>query len=456
MNTITDTPLLTKSEVIDKIKRRKIIALKNRLAEMDEVEVAELIDELDNKVYSLLLFRMLPKLKAVEVFSFLDLDTQRDIVAAVSESELNELIDTVFFDDIIDIIEEMPAEFVNKVLKGIPPEKRRFVNQFLNYPEDSAGSIMTIEYVQLRKEMTVAEALKFIREIGMKKETVYTCYVTNENEKLLGIVSLRELVTASPEAKVKDIMETDFVSAKTHDDQEVIANLFRKYDLLAIPVTDMENRLTGIITVDDVMDVMEIEATEDFQKMAAMAPSEKEYLDTNIFVLSKQRLLWLLVLMVSATITGTIMKQYSDTLESIIVLSMFIPMLMDTGGNAGSQSSTLIIRGMATGEIKLNDFLRVFTKEFGVSFICGTVLAGLNFARIMIFEDVGTLVAFTISITLIFTVMMAKLLGGMLPILAKKMRLDPAIMAGPLITTVVDALSLIIYFNVAQFVLKIN
>lgn len=453
---IEETFVLDKNEVRNLIRDRKVVQLRSYLTEMYDADIAELMDDLNDKVMALLLFRMLPKLQAVEVFSYLSVDNQREIINAIGEDDLPYLVDNIFFDDVIDMIEEMPAEFVNRVLINIPPEKRKLVNQFLNYPEDSAGGLMTIEYVRLTENMTVKNALDHVREIGLKKETVYTCYITNMHEKLIGIVSLRALVTEDPHKKIVDIMEQDVIVVSTQDDQEVVAEKFKRYDLLAIPVVDHEGRLTGIITVDDIIDVMEQEATEDFQIMAAMTPSEEEYLATNVFVLAKNRIIWLLVLLISATFTGSIMKNFSDTLEALILLGMFIPMLMDTGGNAGSQSSTLIIRGLATGDIKLTDVFRVLKKEFLISIICGVILSAVNFARIIIFEpQVPILIALTVSVTLITTVMMAKVIGGLLPIAAKKLKLDPAIMAGPLITTIVDALSLIIYFNIAQAVLNI-
>lgn len=451
-----ETFVLNKNEVRNLIRDRKAIQLRSYLTEMYDADIAELMDDLNDKVLALLLFRMLPKVKAVEVFSFLSIDNQRQIINAIGDDDLPYLVDNIFFDDVIDMIEEMPAEFVNRVLINIPPEKRKLVNQFLNYPEDSAGGLMTIEYVRLTEFMTVGEALDHVREIGLKKETIYTCYITTIHERLIGIVSLRALVTEDPNAKIVDIMEKDVIVVYTHDDQEIVAEKFKRYDLLAIPVVDNQGRLTGIITVDDIIDVMEQEATEDFQIMAAMTPSEEEYLATNVFVLAKNRVIWLLVLLISATFTGSIMKNFSDTLEALILLGMFIPMLMDTGGNAGSQSSTLIIRGLATGDIKLSDAFRVLKKEFLISLICGVILSAVNFARIIIFEpQVPILIALTVSVTLISTVIMAKVIGGLLPIAAKKLKLDPAIMAGPLITTIVDALSLIIYFNIAQAVLHI-
>ena len=451
-----ETFVLDTHKVRSLIKDRKVIKLRSYLTEMYDADIAQLMDDLNDKVMALLLFRMLPKVKAVEVFSYLSIDNQREIISAISEDELPYLVDNIFFDDVIDMIEEMPAEFVNRVLINIPPEKRKLVNQFLNYHEESAGGLMTIEYVRLNERMSVKQALDHIRETGLEKETIYTCYITTIHERLIGIVSLRALVTEDPDKLIVDIMERDVITVNTHDDQEIVADMFQKYDLMAMPVCDHEGRLTGIITFDDIMDVMEQEATEDFQIMAAMTPSEEEYLGTSVFVLARHRVVWLLVLLISATFTGSIMKSFSETLESLIVLSMFIPMLMDTGGNAGSQSSTLIIRGLATGDIKLTDALKVLKKEFLISLICGIILSTFNFARIFIFESqVPMSVAITVSLTLITTVMMAKVIGGLLPIAAKKLKLDPAIMAGPLITTIVDAMSLIIYFNIAQAMLNI-
>lgn len=451
-----ETFVLDTHEVRNLIRDRKIIKLRSYLTEMYDADIAHLMDDLNDKVMALLLFRMLPKVKAVEVFSYLSIDSQREIINAISEDELPYIVDNIFFDDVIDMIEEMPAEFVNRVLINISPDKRKLVNQFLNYHEESAGGLMTIEYVRLNERMTVQQALDHIRETGLKKETIYTCYITTIHERLIGIVSLRALVTEDPNKLIVDIMERDVITVNTNDDQEVVADMFQKYDLMAMPVCDHEGRLTGIITFDDIMDVMEQEATEDFQLMAAMTPSEEEYLGTSVFILAKNRITWLLILLISATFTGSIMQNFTDVLESFILLGMFIPMLMDTGGNAGNQSSTLIIRGLATGDIKLSDAFIVLRKEFFISLICGIILSGFNFARILIFEpQVSTLIALTVSLTLISTVVMAKVIGGLLPIAAKKLRLDPAIMAGPLITTIVDAMSLIIYFNIAQAMLSI-
>ena len=366
---------------------------------------------------------------------------------------MGSILDELFFDDIIDLIEEMPANIVNKILTHATREERELINEFLRYPADSAGSLMTIEYVELKKYMTVKQSMDHIKATGLNKETIYTCYVTDRDRVLQGIVSLRTLVISDEDKKIEDIMETDIIKINTHDDQEEIANIFRKYGFLALPVVDKENRLTGIITVDDIMDVISQEATEDFQKMAAMAPSDEEYLDASVWKLARNRLPWLLILLISATFTGRIMGRYENMLVASAVLATFIPMLMDTGGNAGSQSSTLIIRGLATGEIEPSDGFKILFKEFFVSFIVGFALSLTNFVRLILVERVNILVALTVSVALLVTVIVSKLVGGILPIFAKKLKMDPAIMAGPLITTIVDALSLLTYFSIAKAIL---
>ncbi len=396
---------------------------------------------------------MLSKDLAVDVFANFSYEKQRDIIGLITDRELKEIINELYFDDMIDMIEEMPANVVKKILSHAKEEERSLINQFLKYPPDSAGSIMTIEYVELKKEMTVKDALRHIKETGLDKETVYTCYVTDKNRKLEGIVSLRKLVISDEDDTIKDIMNTDVIYVHTHDHQESVANVFIKYGFLALPVVDKENRLTGIITVDDIMDIMEQEATEDFQKMAALAPSEEAYLDTGVFTLARHRLPWLLVLMISATFTGRIMLKFESLLSSVVILSAFIPMLMDTGGNSGNQSSTLIIRGLATGEISISDWYKVLWKEFRISIIVGVILSLINLLRLIVIEKVAFTIAVIISLTTIVTVVSAKLVGGSLPIIAKKIGLDPAIMAGPLITTIVDALSLIVYFAIASALL---
>ncbi|HKL85081.1 MAG TPA: magnesium transporter [Treponemataceae bacterium] len=445
---------MDEKEFLELIEQKKYIKIKKELSEINKVDIAELLNPLDPNI-TLLIFRMLPKDIAVDVFAHFSADQQEDIINAVTDKELQFILAELFFDDMIDLIEEMPANVVNKILVNSTQDERNIINKFLKYPTDSAGSLMTIEYVELRKEMTVKEALAHIKEIGLTKETVYTCYVTDKNRKLLGIVSLKNLVTSEETISIADILHEEVIYVNTHDDQETVANIFRKYGFLALPVVDKEQRLTGIITVDDIMGVMEKEATEDFQRMAALAPSEEAYLESNVFVLAKQRMPWLLVLMIGATFTGGIIARFENILQSVVLLTAFIPMLMDTGGNSGNQSSTLIIRGLATGDVTTQDIWKVLWKEFRISILTGLGLALVNFLKNMLFDRVGVLVSLTVSLTLIVTVMLAKMVGGILPLIAKKLKMDPAIMAGPLITTIVDSLALIVYFSIATMLLKI-
>jgi magnesium transporter len=434
------------------IAEKNYLKVKRLLSEMNEADVVEVLKPYDPHI-TLLLFRMLPKDLAAEVFARFTAEQQLSILSSITNKELKEIIDELFFDDMIDLVEEMPASVVNKILIYTGEEERKLINEFLKYPVDSAGGLMTIEYVDLKKSMTVKESMDYIKKIGLNKETIYTCYVTDDNRVLEGIASLRTIVTADDDKKIAEIMESELIKVNTHDDQEEAALKFRKYGFIALPVVDKENRLTGIITVDDIMDVISQEATEDFQKMAAMSPSEEEYLAAGIWKLSKNRLPWLLILMISATFTGRIMGKYEDILTSVAVIGTFIPMLMDTGGNAGSQSSTLVIRGLATGDIRASDGLRVLLKEFAVSITVGIFLATANFLRLIFLEQVGILIAAIVSITLVVTIILSKVIGGLLPIAAEKLRMDPAIMAGPLITTIVDALSLITYFTITTAML---
>ncbi|HOT21037.1 MAG TPA: magnesium transporter, partial [Sedimentibacter sp.] len=380
-------------------------------------------------------------------------EQKADIINAVTDKELKYILDELFFDDMIDLIEEMPANVVNKILINSTQEERTLINQFLKYPAHSAGSIMTIEYVELKKNMTVKEALEHIKKTGINKETIYTCYVTDKKRKLEGIVSLRNLVVSDPDQSINDIMQEEVIYVETHDDQEIIANIFKKYGFMALPVVDKEHRLIGIITFDDIMDVMEDEATEDFQRMAAMVPSDEAYLDLSVIALAKQRIPWLMILMLGATVTGGIITKFENILSTVVVLTAFIPMLMDTGGNSGNQSSTLIIRGLALGNVNQKDIWKVLWKEFRISLLVGIILASVNFAKNMLFDKVGLNVSLTVSLTVATTVMLAKMVGGTLPLIAKKLKLDPAIMAGPLITTIVDALVLLVYFGVASALL---
>ncbi len=441
--------------ILDLIEQRKYSEARKAIVEMNIVDIAQLFEGIEDKQNLLVMFRILPKDIAAGVFSYISYDLQRYIIESVTDKEIKNILDELFFDDAIDFLEEMPSNVVKRVLKNTDEKTRKLINQFLNYPEDSAGSIMTIEYVDLKKEMTVKEALQHIKETGFDKETIDNCYILDNNRKLKGVISIRKLILSDDSTVIEDIMEKDVIYVNTHDDQEKIASLFKKYDLISMPVVDNECRLVGIVTIDDIIDIIDQENTEDFQKMAAMQPSEEEYLKTNVLVLAKQRIVWLLILMISATFTGNIIRKFNDLLQSVVVLASFIPMLMDTGGNSGSQSSTLVIRGLALGEISLKDVLKVLWKEFRVSCIVGLSLSAVNFVRIYYFEKIDLMISVTVSITLFFTIILAKIIGGMLPIVAKKVKLDPAIMAGPLITTIVDAVALIIYFSTATWFLGI-
>lgn len=442
-------------ELIKLIENRKISIAKDQLKKMQAVDIAEIINEMDGK-NSLLTFRLLSKEVAAETFSYLSREKQAELSILINENELKDIIEDLHFDDMIDYLEEMPANVVKKILKNTSDVERKLINQFLNYPDNSAGSIMTIEYVDLKAGMTVGEALKHVRKTAPDKETIYTCYVIDSTRILEGIISLKSLVLADPQKKVKDVMKTNFISVNTYSDQEKVAALFKKYDLLSVPVVDQENRLVGIITIDDIVDVIDEENTEDFHKMAAIQPSDELYLAASIFSLARKRIQWLLILMVSATISGYIIRKYEAVLQSMVVLAAFMPMLMDTGGNAGSQSSTLVIRGLALGEIKLKDFLKVIWKEIRVSLLVGTALGLINFLRILYIESSSIQVALTVSITLVVTIVVAKVLGGILPLIAKSLKIDPAIMASPLITTIVDAAALITYFRTASWIIGMS
>ena len=438
----------------DYIEVKNYSAIKKALEDMLPADIAELLEEIDTK-NSLLVFRMLHKDVAVEVFAHLSVKQQTSFTLMIKEDELKEILEELYFDDKIDYLEEMPSSVVKKILKYSPETERKLINQFLNYPENSAGSLMTIELVDLKKELTIDEALLRIRRTALDKETIYTCYVTDSNRKLEGTVSLKDLVIAPGNKKVEDIMETDPIFVRTIDDQEEVANLFKKYDLLSVPVVDQENRLVGIITIDDIVDVIEEEASEDIQIMHGLAPSEEEYLKTDIITLAKQRIFWLLFLMLSATITGSIIESFQGSLEKAVGLAVFIPMLMGTGGNAGTQSSTLVIRGIALGEVVLSDISKVIWRELRISLMVGISLAVVNFVRVYYLGGNSFTVSVVVSVTLILTIMMAKVIGGVLPLIAKAINIDPAIMASPLISTIVDALTLLSYFKIAEAIMHI-
>lgn len=431
------------------IKNKKLKEAKALIENLNEVDVATLIDELDPTTGTVV-FRMLPKDIAADVFANFDSEQQQAIIRSSTDAEIKGIMDELYFDDKVDMLEEMPSNVVNSLLKYSAPEERNLINQFLKYPENSAGSLMTIEYVSLKKEMTVEESFRKIKREGIDKETIYTLYVTDNYRRLIGILSLRELIVAPAETRINDLMRSEVVYVHTHDDQEDVANLFRKYGFEAIPVVDNEKRIVGIITYDDIIDIIEEETNEDFQIMAAITPSEDEYLESGVFNLAKHRIMWLMVLMISSTITQRIIAGYESYLYSVAGLSTFIPMLMDTGGNSGSQSSTLVIRGLATGDVKPKDWYKVMWKEFRIAVVVGIVLSIISYFKIIYFDKMPNNIALTVSLTLIFAVMTAKVVGGILPIAAHKLKLDPAIMASPLITTIADATSLIVYFILAQ------
>lgn len=440
--------------LLELLERRDYHALRAALARENEADIAEFLEELPQDRV-LLAFRTLPKEVAAEVFSDLPPETQQVIITAATDQEVTALVEELYVDDAVDMLEELPANVVKRVLKNASPDTRKLINQFLNYPDSSVGSIMTAEFTDLKQGMTVSQAIDHIRRTGENSESVYTCYVTDAGRRLEGVLTIKELLLARDEQHIADIMETEVITAETTEDQEEAVARMMKYDFISLPVVDKEGRLVGIVTVDDVMDVMEEEATEDFEKMAAMAPSEKPYLKTGVFTLAKHRILWLLVLMISGMITGGILGQYEAAFAAMPLLVTFIPMLTDTGGNAGSQSSTLVIRGMAVGDIELRDFLRVFWKEFRVSLLVGAVLSAVNFVRLIITYPGNEMIALTVALALFVTVLLAKTVGGVLPMAAKLVHADPAIMAAPLITTIVDAISLVVYFKIASALLAL-
>lgn len=428
------------------LEQRQFKAVRSILDVMNEVDIALLLSELDDKALALA-FRLIPKDKAAEVFANMDASMQTYLVQVFTEKELKELVEDLYMDDTVDMLEELPANLVTRILDTVSAEDRIKINELLNYPADSAGSIMTTEYVDLRKNMTVAQAMAHIKETGIHKETIYTCYVT-ERRRLIGTVSAKELMTESDDMVIETLMETEIISVGTHTDKEEVARLFTKYDLIALPVLDEDDHMVGIVTFDDAMDVMVEEATEDITKMAAINPSEKPYFATSVLDHAKSRIPWLLVLMFTSIITGAIITKYENAFAAIPLLVSFIPMLMDTGGNCGSQSATLIIRGLALDEIHFRDLFRVIFKEFRISLICGGVLAAANGIRILIMYRDPQL-ALVIALSLVATVIISKLIGCTLPLFAEKLHPDPALMASPLITTLVDTFSILIYFNIA-------
>ena len=434
-------------EIQKLIENKKIAELKKYVESINGADFPSIFEEVNDEDV-IILFRLLDKEKAAEVFAILDSDLQERLINSFTDVELKNVINKLFMDDTVDVIEEMPSNVVKRILKSVNEKDRKIINEILNYPDESAGSIMTTEFVDLKENMTVEDAFKKIKKTGVKKETVYNCYVVDMNRKLLGVVDTKDLLIADRDEKVMNLIDTDIVEVNTHEDREDVAKLFDKYDCIAIPVVDGEKRLVGIVTVDDAIDVLIEETSEDFEKMAAMSPAEDSYFKTSVFQHAKNRIIWLLVLMFSSIFTGLIITHYENAFAALPILVAFIPMLMDTGGNCGSQSSTLIIRGLATDEIKPKDFLKAMWKEFRVSILVGIILAVFTAARIMI-QYQNPKLAIVVSLTITGVVIIAKLLGCILPMIAKKLKLDPAIMAAPLITTIVDTCSvfLFLFFN---------
>ena len=454
-----DIQEMNEQEIIEEIQslceKKEFSKLKNLLSEMNPADIASVLDEVSAN-QRLLMFRLLAKEEAAETFVELDSDNQESLIHAFSDSELKEVLDELYLDDAVDVVEEMPATVVKRILKNADSEMRESINALLKYPEDSAGSIMTPECVDLKKDMTVEAAFKRIRRTGIDKETIYTCYVCDSSRNLIGVTTVKELLLHDYDDVISDFMETNIISLNTLDDQELATQLFDKYNFLALPVVDMEGRLVGIITVDDAIDVIQEENTEDIQKMNAMLPTEKTYLKTTIFETWKSRFPWLLLLMISATFTGSIITGFEDKLATMTILTAFIPMLMDTGGNSGGQASVTVIRAMSLGEVDFKDFFKVVWKEIRVGFVCGISLAAANFVKIWLVDrmlmhnsDITLIVDLAICLTLVVEIIFAKFIGCTLPMLAKKVGFDPAVMSSPFITTIVDAVSLLVYFGIA-------
>ena len=438
-------------EIKELIQNKQFTQLKKELKEMKSADISEILDELD-KEQAVILFRLLSKEKAGMAFSYMETDMREKLIKDLTDTELKNILDELFMDDTVDLIEEMPSNVVTRILKNVDKNDRKIINELLKYPEDSAGSIMTTEFIDLKEDMTIEQALDRIRQIGTDSETIYTCYVLEKNRKLQGIISIKELLLAKEDTLIADNMETNIISVNTLEDQEEVAKKFDKYDLYALPVVDNENRLVGIVTVDDAINVLQDEAEEDFEKMAAMAPTEESYFETSVFKHAKNRIVWLLILMLSSAITGTIITNYENAFAAVPLLVAFLPMLMDTGGNCGSQSSTLIIRGLATDELEVKDVFGILWKEIRIAVIVGVSLAAINGLRIFA-QYKNIQLACTVGLSITTTVILSKSIGCLLPLLAKKLKLDPAIMAAPLITTIVDILSVLVYFNIATAIM---
>ena len=444
--------LLLEDSIHKLVEAKKYASLRDLLMTLNPADIADAFAGISDQTLPLV-FRLLPKAQAAETFVEMDPEQQATLIRGFSDSELKAVVDELYVDDAVDLVEEMPANVVSRILTQADPQTRKMINEILQYPEDSAGSVMTTEFVELRGKMTAQEAIAHIRAVGLDKETINTCYITDPGHHLQGVVSIRSLILANETQTCESIMNPHVVSVNTQEDQETVAQMFSKYNFYALPVVDGDGRMVGIVTVDDAMDILEAETTEDMEKMAAISPSDRPYLSTSPFTIWRHRSPWLLLLMVSATFTGLVITKFEDALATCTVLMAYIPMLMDTGGNAGSQSSVTVIRGLSLGEIQFRDAFRVMGKELIVSLLCGLTLAVCNLAKLMLFDRVSFPVAMVVSLTLLCTVIASKLVGSALPMLAKKVGFDPTVMASPLITTVVDVLSLLIYFQTASMIL---
>ena len=454
-----DFELLVKG-IFEIIAAKQYVRAREELLKQNAVDIAEILEEVIDELgveAAVIVFRMLPKDISVDVFAYLPSDDQMEIISAITEKELSYILDEMDFDDKIDVIEELPATVVARILEKTPKEERQLINTFLNYPEDTAGSLMTPEYISLYQDMTVKEALAKIRRYGMDSETVYTCYVKDQSRRLMGIVSLRSLVINDDEMKISEIMSDDYVYINVYEDQEAVSEAFTKYGFLAMPVVDNEHRLVGIITVDDVLEVIEEETTEDIERMAGVLADDgdMEYLDISVISHCKSRLPWLLLLTVSLMITGVIISRFETVLEQVVVLTCYLPLLMGTGGNTGTQAATLIIRGLSLGDIELKDAFRVFWKEFRISIILGAILSAFNFAKIILIDQESMAIAFTVCGSILIVIMFAKLIGGLLPMLAKRLGIDPALMASPMISSLTDMVACLAYLAMASAILGI-
>ena len=446
--------LKNEERLLDLLKNKQYTRLRQACADMQTADVAAVMDEMEDED-TLKMFRVLPKSIAADVFANLDLEIQQYIIQSLSDKEASNIIDNLMADDATDLLEEMPANVVKKILANARPDTRADINHLLRYPEDSAGSIMTVEYVDLKEQMTVSDAIERIRRIGLDSETVNVCYVLDQQRVLVGTVALRTLLIRDEDDQIGDIMQENVVKIRTNTDQEEAARMFQKYDFTVLPVVDQEDRMVGIITIDDVVDIIQEEATEDIEQMAAIRPSAKPYFRTGVFETFRKRIPWLLFLMISATFTGAIITRFEDALATYVVLTAYIPMLMDTGGNAGSQASVSVIRGISLGEVEFSELPKAFWKEIRVAFLCGITLSACNFVKLLLVDRIALPVAAVVCITLVFVVLIAKVIGCCLPLLADRIGFDPAVMASPFITTIVDAISLTVYFMIATQLLHI-